>query len=116
MARVAAQAHLLACLDREKHLASEKFGTEQAMETAELAQGFIHHPYWERITRMLNNMEKAEFEALLDPTQNASHALNRASVVICRKVAAMPFIDIEQGRAAVKAVEEHSARLGGKFH
>lgn len=88
-----------------------QFTTDDVLNVAEHASSFIRHTYWNRMLKMLKNIERVETDALLDPTQQDQHALCRASVAICRKVIAMPYTDIEQGKQAVAAVERHSLHL-----
>jgi len=87
------------------------FTTDDVLNVAEHAASFIRHEYWTRMLRMLRNLERAETDTLLDPTQQEQHALCRASVAVCRKVMAMPYADMEQGRQAVRAVEQHQLRV-----
>ena len=92
------------------------FGTEEALNVAGIAKAFVDHPYWSRMTRMLQNMERAEMEVLLSAKQHEQHELSRASIAVCRKVIAMPLLDIEQGKAAVSAVERHEARFNNAVY
>jgi hypothetical protein len=85
--------------------------TDEVFSLAESAIAFTKSAYWDRMTQMLQNWEKVETDVLLNPTQEEAHALARASITVCRKVMAMPFVDIEQGKAAMKAVEAHGARF-----
>lgn len=82
------------------------------LDIAELANGFVAHPYWNRMVLMLRNTEREEMETLLDPTQADRHALSRASIANLRKLLAMPYIDIAQGDKAVEAVDKHRERFG----
>lgn len=82
------------------------------LDIAELANGFVAHPYWNRMVMMLRNTEREEMETLLDPTQADRHALSRASIANLRKLLAMPYIDIAQGDKAVEAVDKHRERFG----
>lgn len=86
--------------------------TERALELAQMARGFIDHPYWVRMSRMLANSEAAELSTLLDPSQSNQHEMSRAAVAYIRKIQAMPFIDLKQGESAVKALEKQEARYG----
>ena len=87
--------------------------TEDVLDIAASAHGFIDHPYWSRMSSMLAATEKAEMETLLDPTAPPeAQTLSRASVAIVRRVLAMPYTDIAQGEQAVKAVERHQMRWG----
>ena len=84
------------------------------LDIASMAHSYITHPYWERVARMLANTEKAELETLLDPTSTPeAQMLSRASVATVRRLLAMPYIDIEQGKQAVDAVEQHRVRWDG---
>lgn len=86
------------------------FSYEDAVRTGTLAESFVIHPYWDRISKMLSGTIQAETEELL---KNSEHeAVNRASVAICRKVLQMPFIDIEQGRMAEDFYQKSKARRG----
>lgn len=109
----ARQAVLRFLLESDVSESGSRLGTEEILDIAALAHGFINHPYWARISRMLASTEKAEMETLLDPTSDAGHqALSRASVAMIRKLLAMPHVDIAQGAAAVKVVEQHEALHG----
>lgn len=90
-----------------------KLSTDEILDIAATAHGFINHPYWSRMSRMLASTERAELETLLDPTCGPDRqALSRASVAMIRKLLAMPHIDVAQGAAAVKIVEQHEALHG----
>ena len=87
--------------------------TEDMLDRAEKAQDFVNTDYWIFVSDMLKGTINSEFEEML---ANDSHlSLNRASVAVARKVLRMPYIDIEQGKAAVKAVETHQAAYRGKL-
>jgi hypothetical protein len=88
-----------------------QFTTDDVLNVAEHASSFIRHTYWTRMLHLLKNMERVETDTLLDSTQQDQHALCRASVAVCRKVMAMPYTDIEQGKQAVRIVEQHTLRL-----
>lgn len=77
-----------------------------------MARGFIDHPYWARMSRMLMNSEREELATLLDPTAGEQHALSRAAVAYIRKLLAMPLIDLRQGDNAAKAVASYKAKFG----
>ena len=78
------------------------------LDIASEAASFASHNYWRRMTVMLNGMINAEFEEMLN--EDGKRELNRASIAVARKMLRMPFIDIQQGKAAVSAVERHAAR------
>lgn len=73
------------------------------MNRANLASSFVEHPYWALMCNMLMGTTKSEFEEML--TSDDRLPLARASVVVCRKVMRMPFLDIEQGKRAVAIAE-----------
>ncbi len=83
------------------------------LDRAEKAKDFINTDYWTIVSDMLKGTINSEFEEML--ADDSHLPLNRASVAVARKVLRMPYIDIEQGRAAVKAVETHQAAYGGKL-
>lgn len=83
-----------------------------AIERAELARGFIDHPYWAIIAKMLSGTIQSETEEML--AGDARLPVNRASVAICRKVLQLPFFDIEQGKMAQTMLELAEARLSAK--
>jgi hypothetical protein len=86
--------------------------TERILDIAGVARSFIDHPYWLRVSRMLENAERAETEVLLDPTSTESQVLmSRASVANIRRLLSMPHRDIQQGELAIKAVESHAQRF-----
>lgn len=90
-----------------------QLGTGEILDIAAMAHAFTGDPYWRRMTIMLKNTETAEMETLLDPTStHDQQVLSRASVANIRKLLVMPYIDIAQGDAAVKAVERHQERFG----
>ena len=95
-------------LHGQKQPVSE-FSYDDAARVAGLAESFVLHPYWDRVSRMLSKTIQAETEELLGG--NAHEAVNRASVAICRKVLQMPFIDIEQGRMATEMYEQAKAKM-----
>ena len=87
------------------------FSYEDAVRVGSLADSFVKHPYWDRVSRMLSGTIQSETEELL---KNSEHeAVNRASVAICRKVLQMPFIDIEQGRMAEDFYQKSKSRKTG---
>jgi hypothetical protein len=91
----------------------KRLDTGDVLDIAALAHNFVDHPYWSRMSRMLANTEKAEMETLLDPTTPPeAQSLSRASVAMIRRLLAMPYTDIEQGKQAVNAVEQHRVRWG----
>ena len=92
---------------------SGRMTTEQIMTRAEQASNFIHSEYWDLMSNMLTGMVNSEFEEML--SDDSHLALNRASVVVARKMLRMPYIDIEQGKAAVRAVEDHQTASGGRI-
>lgn len=93
---------------------SGKISTEDMLEIAAAANGFVQHPYWIRMARMLANTERAEMENLLNPTTPPDHqAMSRASVANIRRILNMPYVDIEQGDQAVRVVERHQAVFSG---
>ena len=85
--------------------------TEEILDLAENAIIFTKSLYWDRMLLMLRNMEKVELDVLLNPKEVEAHSIARAAVAVCRKVQAMPYIDIEQGRAALKTIESYSSKV-----
>lgn len=76
---------------------------DDIVKLAESASSFVHAPYWRRMSRMLNGTIVAEMEEMLAGDNHL--ALNRASVAIARKFLRMPYADIEQGKAALRAMD-----------
>jgi len=84
------------------------------LDVAEEANTFLVQPYWRRMTVMLDRTISSEFEEMLQ--SEGTRELNRAAIVVARKMLRMPFIDVEQGKLAVKAVERQQAGLGDIFN
>ena len=85
--------------------------TEEVFDIAENAISFTKSVYWDRMMLMLRNMEKTELNVLLNPKEVEAHSIARASVAVCRKVMAMPYIDIEQGKAAIQQLDAYRAKV-----
>jgi hypothetical protein len=110
-AEAALRAYLARAADRKLGLA--RLSTDDMLDVAEEAANFITTAYWRRMTVMLDRTIASEFEEMLQG--EGSRELNQASIVVARKMLRMPFIDIEQGKAAVQAVERHQATVGRIF-
>ncbi len=87
--------------------------TEDMLDRAEKAQDLVNTDYWIIMSDMLKGTINSEFEEMLADDNHLP--LNRASVAVARKILRMPYVDIEQGKAAVKAVETHQAAYRGKL-
>jgi len=85
--------------------------TEEILDLAENALIFTKSAYWERMLLTMQTMEKIELDVLLNPKEEEAHSIARAAVAVCRKFQAMPYIDIEQGRAAMKTIESYSSKV-----
>jgi hypothetical protein len=83
------------------------------LDVAEEANTFLVQPYWRRMTVMLDRTISSEFEEMLQG--EGTRELNRAAIVVARKMLRMPLIDVEQGKLAVKAVERQQTALGDIF-
>ncbi len=90
-----------------------RMSTENMLDRAEKAQDLVNTDYWLIMSDMLKGTINSEFEEMLADDRHLP--LNRASVAIARKILRMPYLDIEQGKAAVKAVETHKAAYRGKL-
>jgi len=88
--------------------------TGDILDRAEKAQDLVNTDYWVIMSDMLKGTINSEFEEML--ADDGHLPLNRASVAVARKILRMPYIDIEQGKAAVKAVETHQAAYRGKLN
>lgn len=91
----------------------EKLDYDQAVQRSLMAESFVAHPYWEVMANMLSKTISAETESMLESDEHL--AMNRASVAMCRKTLKMPYIDIEQGKAAIAAFEESKRRFAARF-
>ena len=85
--------------------------SEEILDLAESALIFTKSAYWERMLLTMQTMEKIELDVLLNPKEDEAHSIARAAVAVCRRVQAMPYIDIEQGRAAMKTIESYSSKV-----
>lgn len=90
-----------------------RLSTDDMLDVAEEANTFLVQPYWRRMTVMLDRTISSEFEEMLQG--EGTRELNRAAIVVARKMLRMPLIDVEQGKLAVKAVERQQTALGDIF-